>query len=144
MKDLVNFMYLLKESYLKAVTGVCQKYNLTSAEFDVLMFLANSPEYDTAKDIVEKRCIAKSHVSMSVKALEAKKYLERKYKNNNRRTVHLEICDLAKDVIRDGKAAQDNFYEIILKGFSKQDIENMKQNIDSMLKNMGQFVEGIV
>lgn len=140
MKDLLKFMSLLKEGYLKAVNPVCVKYDLTYAEFDVLLFLANNPECDTATDIVEKRYIAKSQVSISIKALEAKNYLARTYQNNNRRTIHLKICDLAKDAIRDGRKAQKIFYEAVLAGFSKEDRESMRRAITCMADHVEQYI----
>lgn len=142
MKEIVAFMYMLKEGYTKAIQPICEKYKLTYAELDVLLFLANNPEYDTATDIVEKRCIAKSHVSASIKTLEARKYLERAFQNNNRRTIHLKICELAKEAIREGQEAQEFFYETVLKGFSKQDREKMQENLLRMLGNMEAYVGG--
>lgn len=143
MKDLLKFMSLLKDGYLKAVSPVCMKYQLTSAEFDVLMFLANNPEYDTATDIVERRYLAKSQVSISIQSLEEKKYLIREYRNHNRRTIHLQICDSAQAVIQEGKEAQKNFYEFLLKDFSQSERENMKKKFALLAENMERYVGGI-
>ena len=142
MRDLLKFVYLLKESYAKAVNPVCVKYQLTFAEFDVLLFLANNPEYDTAKDIVEKRYLTKSQVSISIKSLEERKYLSRRYENNNRRTIHLGICSQAENVIQDGRRAQELFYKTALRGFSQEQVEDMKQNIIALNKNMEAYVGG--
>ena len=38
-------------------------------EFNILLFLANNPEFDTAARITKKRAFTKSHVSMSVRSL---------------------------------------------------------------------------
>ena len=48
---------------------VLEKYQLTQLEIDILLFLANNPPFDTARDIVEKRHLAKSHVSAGVESL---------------------------------------------------------------------------
>ena len=40
---------------------VCDKYKLTQMEYNILMFLHNTPQYNTAADIVS----TKSHVSTS-------------------------------------------------------------------------------
>ncbi len=142
MKDYLNFMSLTKEAYLKSVSPVCEKYQLTLAEFDVLMFLANNPEYDTATDIVEKRYIVKSQVSTSIKSLEQKGYLIRNYKNNNRRTLHLTICDLANPLIQDGHIAQAQFVDALMHGFSKEQKEHMKTNISILVNNLEKYVRG--
>lgn len=142
MKEIVAFMYMLKEGYTKAMQPICEKYKLTYAELDVLLFLANNPEYDTATDIVEKRCIAKSHVSASIKSLEERNYIERFFQNNNRRTIHLKIQELAKEAIQEGKQAQEFFYEVVLASFSKQDREKMQENLRKMIGNMETYVGG--
>ena len=51
---------------------VCEKYQLTQMEYDILMFLHDNPQYNTAAEIVKIRKSAKSHVSTSLKKLENK------------------------------------------------------------------------
>lgn len=96
---------------------------MTTAELDVLLFLANNPEFDRATDIVEKRYIVKSQVSTSINLLEKKGYLNRTYKENDRKTIHLVINDLAQNVIKDGQNAQELFFDM------QTLVNNMKQFI---------------
>ena len=49
--------------YRTCTKEVCQNYDLTQMEFDILMFLANNPQFDTAAEIVRIRKLTKSHVS---------------------------------------------------------------------------------
>ena len=140
MKEYLGFMSLMKEGYLKSVGSVCEKYGLTAAEFDVLLFLANNPDMDTATDIVEKRHMVKSQVSMSVRTLEERGYLARTYKNRNRRTIHLVVCDVAKGAVEEGREALDNAYGTIMHGFSETERELMKKNIVRMINNLEQYV----
>ena len=53
-------------------SSVCEKYQLRQMEYDILMFLYNNPQHNTAADIVRYRKSTKSHVSMSLKVLEEK------------------------------------------------------------------------
>ena len=55
---------------------VCDRYQLTQMEYDILMFLHNNPKHNTAADIVKIRKSTKSHVSTSLKALENKGLIE--------------------------------------------------------------------
>ena len=41
-------------------TPLLERHTLTQLEADIILFLANNPEYDTARDIVEKRHLAKT------------------------------------------------------------------------------------
>lgn len=141
MNKLVDFMPLVKESYTKAILPVCAKHNMTTAELDVLLFLANNPEFDRATDIVEKRYIVKSQVSVSITALEKKGYLSRTYKNNDRRTFHLMLNDSAKQIIEDGKNAQELFFDVMLRGFTEEQKIMMRKNMETLVDNMKLFVQ---
>ena len=51
-------------------SGICDRYGLTQMEYDILMFLHNNPQLNTAAEIVKVRKSTKSHVSTSLKSLE--------------------------------------------------------------------------
>ena len=65
---------LILSFYHHCTRPVCERFELTQAEFDILMFLTNNPEYDTAADIVRIRLLTKSHVSMAIKNLKKRGY----------------------------------------------------------------------
>lgn len=48
---------------------VMVRYDLSAAEVDVLLFLANNSQFDLAVDIVRVRKMQKSHVSLAVNKL---------------------------------------------------------------------------
>lgn len=55
-------------NYYEVLTrDVCEKYELTQMEYDILMFLNNNPQHNTAAEIVKIRKSTKSHVSTSLK-----------------------------------------------------------------------------
>ena len=68
--------------------------------------------------------------------------MERAFQNNNRRTIHLKIQELAKEAIGEGQQAQEFFYETVLRGFTKQDRERMQESLLMMLHNMEAYVGG--
>ena len=98
----------------KYVSMICQRYNMTRAELDILLFLANNPCYDTAAEIVEIRYLAKSQVSSSVKTLEQRGMLFREYAHGNRKTAHLKLCEKAMPIVREGQLAQEQCLAAIL------------------------------
>ena len=109
--------------YSQCVKPVCEKYALTRMEFDILMFLSNNPEYNTASDIVRIRLLTKSHVSISLKELETCGLVKTAFQNNNRKTMHISIQEKAAPVIADGKLAQQEFAQKLLQGFSLEEVE---------------------
>ena len=44
----VDFMADSRDFYTGLIDPVCKKYGLTQMEFNILLFLANNPECDTA------------------------------------------------------------------------------------------------
>ena len=57
-------------SYYELLSSrICDQYGLTQMEYDILMFLHNNPQHNTAAEIVKIRKSTKSHVSTSLKKL---------------------------------------------------------------------------
>ena len=70
---------------------LCARYGLTMREVHVLLFLANNPGCDTARDVTELRGMSKSQVSQAVELLVGRGFLARQADREDRRVVHLEI-----------------------------------------------------
>ncbi|MGN1164271.1 MAG: MarR family winged helix-turn-helix transcriptional regulator, partial [Candidatus Ornithospirochaeta sp.] len=86
--DRLNFFYLYRlgiRLYDQIAEPVAKRHGLSYMEFVVLMFLANNSEIKKASDVVEGLGIAKSHVSLSLSALEEKGLVERKEDEKDRR-----------------------------------------------------------
>ena len=128
--------------YSQCVKPVCEKYGLTRMEFDILMFLSNNPEYNTASDIVRIRLLTKSHVSISLKELETCGLVKTAFLNNNRKTMHISIQEKAAPVIADGKLAQQEFAQKLLQGFSLEEVEMYSKLFQRTCENARKEMEG--
>ena len=72
-------------SYYELLSGeVCDRYGLTQMEYDILMFLHNNPQHNTAAEIVKIRKSTKSHVSTSLKDLENKGLIKKIQSEDNK------------------------------------------------------------
>ena len=74
-----------QKAYSRQLEPVCKKWNVSRSEMDVLLFLYNNPQYDRAADIVTRRGMTNSLVSMSVSTLEARGLLQRQCSATGRR-----------------------------------------------------------
>lgn len=117
--DFLDTITTIKKLYTVSLEPVCKQYDLTRMELDILLFLANNPQYDSAKDIIERRKLTKSHVSTSIKSLTKNNYLKPVYLPNNKKTVHLKLLNSADEIIKAGQQAQKNFLKRFLKIFQK-------------------------
>ena len=86
-----DHLFLFKRLYDQTMDPIAQQWDLTRMELDILLFLANAPAYDTAADIVERRRLTKSHVSVSIHSLIRRGWLERSYLPGNRKSAHLRL-----------------------------------------------------
>lgn len=132
---------LLKKTYTKCVNLVCKKYELTRIEFDIIMFLANNHEFDTAADIINKKHISKSHVSTAVNSMVNKGLITRTYTKDNRKSVHLIINDSACDIIREGKRAQKKYVKILFEGLSDDDKKYIIKLFKKIIQNAYSYLE---
>ena len=69
MNSSIAFARKTSLAYAALCRPLCQQLNLPQTAFDILMFLANNPDYHTASDIVEVRRIKANLVSVNVERL---------------------------------------------------------------------------
>ena len=101
----------------------CQQYHLTMIEANIIGFLKNNPEADTAADIVELRMFSKSHVSQAVEALIQKGLIARKADQSDRRRIHLSLLPAAAPITESILALQNEFFQELHQGFSEADLQ---------------------
>ena len=75
---------------------VCDEYGLTQMQYDILMFLYNNPQHNTAADIVKIRKSTKSHVSTSLKGLEDRGLIKRLQSVENKKHIEIVLLDKAE------------------------------------------------
>lgn len=131
-----NDQSLIKSLYSECMEPVCKKHDLTRMELDILMFLANNPEFTTATEIVENRQLTKSHVSLAVNTLTRKGFLTRSFSEKNRKTIHLTVCENAREIIEDGRNSQQEFGGILFRDFSKEDKEALSHLLSKLEQNI--------
>lgn len=113
--------------YSRQLEPVCRKWDLTHSEVDVLLFLYNNPGFDRAADIVTRRGMTKSHVSMSVASLADRKLLDRHCSPVDRRTSHLRLLEEGIQIAREAREAQQNFFHLLYEGIPPEDLAHMER-----------------
>ena len=109
-------------SYYELLSGrVCDEYGLTQMEYDILMFLHNNPQHNTAAEIVKVRKSTKSHVSISLKNLESKGLVERIQSETNKKHIEVVLLDKAELIVEAGINAQKEFAQDVLSGLTEEE-----------------------
>ena len=135
MRSFWDDMAAMRSLYSAQLDAVGRECGLARVELDILLFLANNPQFDTATDIVERRCISKAHVSQSVKSLEQRGYLERRYAGDNRRTIHLHLLECAQAAVDAGRQAHARCLAVLLDGFSEVEEEQLRSYLSRISDN---------
>ena len=132
----MEFSRKLALAYSMACKPLCPQLKLPQTAFDILMFLANNPAYQTAADIVEIRKIKANLVSVNVEKLVRDGYLTRRAIISDRRKT--------QPVIEKGRALQSAFLDRLFVNTDEdmhhaffETVGIMNRNLDSLLK--GEF-----
>ena len=128
--------------YDKMLKKVCTEHDLTVIEADVISFLQNNPEKDTAADIVELRMLSKGAVSKAVESLIQKSLLERIPDTEDRRKIHLRLKSQAGPVTESIDRVREEFLDTVLEGFTKDELELHRQFFDRLIDNLKRAMEG--
>ena len=130
-------------SYYELLSGkVCDKYELTQMQYDILMFLHNNPQNNTAAEIVKIRKSTKSHVSTSLKNLENKKLIERKQSEENKKHIEIFLLDKAELIVGEGINAQKQFAQNVLSGLTEEEKDMCIRVFNKICNNAEEHLRG--
>ena len=129
-------------AYKAAQKKVCKAWNVPEVSLDILLFLANNPEYTTARDIVEVRSIKANLVSQHVDRMVREGYLCRKEVQGDRRKRDLSLTEKAMPIIEAGRRMQTDFFETLFHGISEGEKRTFFETMDMMSRNMDKILKG--
>lgn len=143
--DLLVSMTKLQAIYSRFCQPVCRQFGLGHTELAVLLFLANHPQYNTARDVCEKRLIKKALVSVSVEKLVQMGYLVRSGDAGDRRVQRLEPTELAASCVQAGRGAQEAFYQAVTGKLTQAELaqyEAISQKLTASILDLSQAEAG--
>ena len=137
----IEFVQKFNLAYNAMCKPLCQQLKLPQTAFDILMFLGNNPQYQTARDIVKIRNIKANLKSINVEKLVKEGYLRREEIKGDRRKTKLIITEKAHPVIKEGQQLQQGFVDQLFDNTTQEDkkifihvMKNMDKNLDDILK----------
>ena len=140
-KRSIKFAHDLIETYSERCKPLCREIQMPQTAFDILMFLANNPEYNTARDIVEIRGLKANLVSINIEKLVKEGFLERMPDAKDRRKNVLICTENAKPIIEKGRQLQIGFFGNLFDGIDEESrrqffgvIEKLRANLDNIRK----------
>lgn len=143
MKQLLrNLEYARKtmQAYEKMSKPLCAKLGIPQTAFDILMFLANNPSQNTAKDIVQIRGMKANLVSVNVDKLVKEGFLQRSEDPQDRRKTLLFCTEKADPIIREGRRMQKLFGERILRGIPEETLASAREFFRMISANLDEMI----
>ena len=122
---------------------VLERTGITMREVHVLLFLANNPDYDTARDITVLRGISKSQVSQAVDLLVAQGFLTRTPDQTDRRIVHLAISKAGLPLARECQSIQEFCGTQLVRGMTDKEAATLRALFDTVLDNGTRLAEEV-
>ena len=138
----MEFSRKLALAYTAVCKPLCQTLKLPQTAFDILLFLANNPAYQTAADIVEVRKIKANLVSVNVDKLVRDGYLTRESMPGDRRKTRLLCTEKAQPVIMQGRQLQSAFMQRLFAHTDQQMQDAFLKTIAIMDKNLNELLKG--
>ena len=138
----LNGIRNMSRLYDKFSLPICEREGISKVEMDVLAFLANHPERNTAKDITEMRMLPKANVSQAVEALIQKGFLSRTPDKSDRRKIRLFVTESAEQTVNAVHEMQHGFYESIFEGFSAEECSDFTDAVNKITANASKALKG--
>lgn len=138
---LLQFYKQFGKFYDRQFADFSARNGLSMREIHVLLFLANNPGHDTARDISELRGLSKSQVSQAVELLASEGFLLRTPDEADRRVVHLSITPAGLPLARECQAIQTACGQRLLAGLSEEQEQQLALLLGTVLDNGSHLTE---
>lgn len=131
-----QFKKLLEEQS----TELREKYNMKRAELEILYFLSKCGTHNTATDIYHQLMMNRGHISQAVDSLCRKNYLIAIPDKNDRRYIHYEISDFAKELVTEMTNRREAMNSMILKWVSEEELKVFRKVSEKIRNNINELI----
>lgn len=126
----------LSNIYNELCAPICREYGVNQTCFDILLFCANNPQNNTARDICSIRGIKSGIASVAVETLIKDGYMKRECDQNDRRIRRLVPTEKADPIISEGRILQIKFSEALRCGITPEELQSFERMINKLEKNI--------
>jgi len=134
-------MAAFNKNYRKYCQHAVRQYHFTPGEVDVMTFLSNNPEMNTAAAISQFKNISKPLVCKSVDALIQKGYLTSATDETDRRILRLHMTDAAQDIAVILRSCRQSFFAQLIDGITPEELSFFESIINKMQSNLVHYAD---
>ena len=139
----ISFLSLASKTakaYESFCRPVCKKHQINQTCLDVILFLANNPDYNTARDLCELRGIRSGNASVAIDTLVGRGLLARQTDPDDQRITRLVLTPEAEPIIIDGRETQQQFGNRLVQGVSAQELQICADTILKLGANISDMI----
>lgn len=143
MKTLVLYAAHMYRLITRSMRPLGEELDLSQVEMDLLLFLYNNPDLNTARDAVAYRGFVKSNVSTAVKALKKKGWLTVVQDPESRRMKRLFLCAEREEELKRLVVCQNKILSVPVSGFTREEMETCRRLMGRIDKNVVRALESL-
>ena len=138
--DLITSGLQLRKLLAKRVEPIMEEYGLRPVELDILEFITKE-NIDTAKEIIHRIHLSKSHISKSLEHLLEKGLINMKEDEDDRRVMRITLTEASYKVIDKVNVAYEQCRQILTEGVSEEEVKVFRRVIRQMNDNVNGELE---
>ena len=130
------------DAYSAAMQPLSREFAIPQTAAEILLFLANNPDYSTAGDIVNVRKIKANLVSVNVEKLAKDGYIERTNIEGDRRKIRLSLTEKAQPIVERGRQLQQSFFDMLFENTTDEMKKNFTETVGIIDRNLDEMLKG--
>ena len=131
-----QFKKLLEEQSVE----LRQRYDMKRAELEILYFLSRCGTHNTSTDIHRQLMMNRGHISQAVDNLCRRNYIIAIPDKNDRRYVHYEISDHARELVIEMTKKREAMNQKILKGVPEEKLKVYREVSEMIGENINDLI----
>ena len=139
--EILTHLSLYKKAYHAVFLPVCTKYSLTQIEADILLFLNNNPEYNTATSISSICGLSKPNISTALERLRQRNLLLVEKDANSRRTNRLTLLEEGEHIAEELRKCQKDYFSRMLYGIPDDTLQTVLNFFQQTNENISHIIE---
>lgn len=138
---ILSNMYKYKRLNEQRIEEVLKRYKLRKIDVEILIFLNNEKNSDTAKDIARTGMFTKGHISQSIKHMKELGLVEVKQDKNDLRVQHIKLKKSAKKVLDDMTVIKADIEKSVFAGVSDEERQIMQNIMKKIYVNISEIIK---
>lgn len=127
----------------KKLCKIYEKYDLRKIDMEIVVYLANCGDEDTARDIANTNMFTKGHISQSVKRLADMNYIKVEHDEKDMRVQHLKLTENVKPLLDELLSQKEKIVHSVFAGITEAESKVMDKVLKKICNNIMNEMEKI-